>query len=133
MFRSKTPEERATADAQRVAKAAEREQREFEQTPIGQAWAAHVRGDRLHQVRLDLSEQTPWLIPMTGTGTFERTTDPNVALNAIEAQGWELVTAGFVFVEEGSMSRDKFLASGQQTSVKGATVGYYVFRRHAVS
>ncbi len=27
------------------------------------------------------------------------------------------------------MSRDKFLASGQQTSVKGSTVGYYLFRR----
>jgi hypothetical protein len=44
-------------------------------------------------------------------------------------EGWELVTAPFVFVETGQESRDKFLSSGQNVAIKGATVGYYLFRR----
>ena len=39
------------------------------------------------------------------------------------------MNGSFVFVEEGSQSRDKFLSSGQNVAVKGSTVGYYLFRR----
>ena len=33
------------------------------------------------------------------------------------------------FVEQGQESRDKFMSSGQNVAIKGATVGYYLFRR----
>jgi hypothetical protein len=39
------------------------------------------------------------------------------------------LNGSFVFVEEGSQSRDKFMSSGQNVAVKGTTVGYYLFRR----
>ena len=41
----------------------------------------------------------------------------------------ELVTGSFVFLELGSESRDKFMASGQQIAVKGTILGYYLFGR----
>jgi hypothetical protein len=39
------------------------------------------------------------------------------------------VNGSFVFVETGQQSRDKFMSSGQNVSVAGATIGYYLFRR----
>jgi hypothetical protein len=44
-------------------------------------------------------------------------------------EGWELVNGSFVFLELGSESRDKFLASGQQVAVKGTVEGYYLVKR----
>jgi hypothetical protein len=140
MFRNRTPEEQAARDAERAAERAakdaerarieaERQQREFDRSPIGIARTAYGRGDRLLQISLDLDSQQPWLIPMTGVGTVRASTDPNEVLNGIAAEGWDLVTAGFPFLEEGSISRDAFLRSGQQVSVKGSVVGFYVFRR----
>jgi hypothetical protein len=66
---------------------------------------------------------------MVGSATTKTATDPSEILNAVCAQGWDLVNGSFVFVEEGSQSRDKFLSSGQNVAVKGSTVGYYLFRR----
>ena len=50
-------------------------------------------------------------------------------LNAVAREGWEIVTASFVFREQGQQSRDKFMSSGQNVATKGTTVGYYLFRR----
>ena len=35
-------------------------------------------------------------------------------LNAIVAEGWELINASFVFVFQGEQSRDKFMSSGPE-------------------
>ena len=43
------------------------------------------------------------------------------------------MNGSFVFVHEGSQSRDKFMSSGQNLAVKGTTVGYYLFRRCEVN
>ena len=51
-------------------------------------------------------------------------------LNAVCAEGWELVNGSFVFVETGQSSRSKALSSGQQVAVSGAVVGYYLFKRN---
>ena len=69
------------------------------------------------------------IVAMVGSAASKRTTDPAVILNAVAREGWDLVTASFVFVAEGEQSRDKFLSSGQNVAVKGRTMGYYVFRR----
>jgi hypothetical protein len=50
------------------------------------------------------------------------------SLTAVADEGWELVTAGYVFRQTGGASRDKFLASGQQIAVIGDTLGVYLFR-----
>ena len=39
------------------------------------------------------------------------------------------MNGSFVFVETGQQSRDKLLSSGQNVSVAGSTIGYYLFRR----
>jgi hypothetical protein len=39
------------------------------------------------------------------------------------------VQSSYVFVQTGEDSRDKFMASGQRTAIKGKIVGVYLFRR----
>jgi hypothetical protein len=140
MFKSKSPEEVAAKEAQRERQAAEREtQRQRQQaekerqrylsTPVGQAEVAFNNGDHVFQYAHDVASQQAVIVAMVGSTTTKQTADPTAILNAVCNQGWELVNGSFVFVEEGSQSRDKFLASGQNVAVKGTTVGYYLFRR----
>lgn len=58
----------------------------------------------------------------------QTTHDPTSVIDAIEAEGWHLEHAGYLFRETGSVSRDKFLSSGQTASVTGEIVGIYLFR-----
>lgn len=69
------------------------------------------------------------IVPMVGSTTSQKTSDPVAILNAVCREGWELLNGSFVFVEEGQQSRDKFAASGQNIATKGRTVGYYLFKR----
>ena len=65
---------------------------------------------------------------MTAYASTERREQSNT-LDAIEAEGWQLAHAGYVFRMTGSVSRDKFLSSGQQAAVSGEVIGVYIFRR----
>jgi hypothetical protein len=56
-------------------------------------------------------------------------THHGATLSAIEAEGWRLEHADYVFHETGSVSRDKLLSSGQTAAVTGEVVGIYIFRR----
>jgi hypothetical protein len=118
--------------ANRVKEAERRAAQEraaFENSPVGLARAAFERGDRLFQFSHDVVSQTAYTRAGDSAGTKEEMTDPSETLNRVADEGWELVTGSFVFQEEGSQSRDKFLSSGQQIAVKGRTVGFYLFRR----
>ncbi len=70
---------------------------------------------------------------MVGTTTTHKSSDPSEVLNAVAAEGWELVNGSFIFREQGQQSRDKFGSSGQNIATKGTTVGYYLFRRRSES
>ena len=140
MFKKETPEEAAAKQAasdakQAVEEAQRREQQEakerasFLRTPVGQAQVAYDRGDLVFQYSHDLISQQAIIVKMSGSSTTKSTSDPSEILNAVAAQGWEIVSGSFVFIEEGSQSRDKFLSSGQNIAVKGRTQGYYLFRR----
>jgi hypothetical protein len=140
VFKPKDPEERARRDAERAAVAAkreadkasaqaERERQAFLATPVGRAREAFERGDLLFQYAHDVESQDAVVIAMVGSTTTRRSTDPSEILNAVAREGWSLVNASFVFREQGSQSRDKFLSSGQNIAVKGTTIGYYVFER----
>ncbi len=74
-------------------------------------------------------KQTAEIVAMMGSYNTKKANDPTAVLNAIAAEGWELITGSFVFVVQGEQSRDKFMSSGQNVAVKGATVGCYLFRR----
>jgi hypothetical protein len=140
---SKTDEEKAAkAEAKQAKQEAEAKARhakqeakvaeEFARSPQGRARAAFERGDQLFQCALDLQRTHANVSMLFGGQTYTGPTDdPNIVLNAIAQEGWELVSASVVFVETGSETRDKLLASGQNVATRGTTVGFYAFRRRA--
>jgi hypothetical protein len=121
----------AKSPGEQAEKAATKLLQEFRNTPVGQAKTAHDRGDQVFQYSQPVSTQKAVIVAMVGSTVNASTHDPSVILNAVCAQGWELVNGSFVFVEQGQQSRDKFMASGQNVATKGQTVGYYLFRRQA--
>jgi hypothetical protein len=136
----KSPEEKAAQQAEKERKAAkaadqkrlqeiERQRRIFISTPAGRARDAFDEGDQVFQCSFNVMSQQAIVVAMIGSSTSKSTTDPTDILNSVCREGWELLTGSFVFVEEGSQSRDKFLSSGQNVAVKGATMGYYLFKR----
>jgi len=109
----------------RAQAAREAERAAFDASPEGRSRAAFERGDRVFQCSMDVATQ----LAVSGEGTKETPHDANPALNGICAQGWELVGGSFVFVEEGHQGLDRFMSSGQHPTVRGRTVGYYLFKR----
>jgi hypothetical protein len=147
LIQKKTPEQLAAKVAEKeqkdrdaAARAAEREQdrqrqlqeklrNDFLASPVGRARTAYERGDHVFQYSIDVMSQQAIIVAMVGSATSKKASDPTDVLNAVCAQGWELVNGSFVFVEEGQQSRDKFMSSGQNVAIKGTTFGYYLFRR----
>ena len=144
--RAKIRQARADKKAKiRQARADEIAQKKFEQTPAGQASIAFSNGNEIFQY-VDCIEATQGVVvPMMGAyaknpdgeirtdGKGRGTTistQPKTHLEKIEAQGWSLFHAGYVFQELGSESRDKFLESGQNVAVSGRVLGVYIFRRN---
>jgi hypothetical protein len=139
--RAKDPDERAARDAAKAdehaakeaAKAEEERRKEHERflaSPVGQARTAFESGDAVFQATFTINETRAEVVSMVGAYAKTRAKDdPTSILNGICREGWDVVNASFVFRELGSVSRDKFLSSGQQVAVKGDVVGYYVFRR----
>jgi hypothetical protein len=129
LFKNKTPEELAQEAAEKERKRAENEARLFWQSPVGLARTAFERGDLVFQYEADVMNQQAIIVAMVGSATLKKTNDPVEVLNAVCREGWDLINGGFVFVEEGQQSRDKFMSSGQNVAIKGRTVGYYLFKR----
>jgi hypothetical protein len=131
---SKRTEEEKTADAaakaerQRVEQI-EKQRTAFLQSPAGRAEMGYKRGDQDFQYSHNVMSQQAIVVKMVGARTSQGTTDPVDILNSVCREGWDLVNGSFVFVEQGQESRDKFMSSGQNIAIKGAVVGYYLFRR----
>jgi|CXWL01.1.fsa_nt_gi hypothetical protein len=96
--------------------------------PADQARAAKAAGVRLFQLALPLSQTTGHAVAMVGTYASTTTARHASILDSIEAEGWRLEHAAYVYRVTGSVSRDKFLSSGQQEAVHGEIVGVYIFR-----
>ena len=126
----RNPEKQQRRELDRQRRDEEKQEREFWASPAGRARMAYEDGDQLFQFELDVRDSQTFTIPMWKTGAVTRTDDANDVLNSIAREGWDLVTASFVFHETGSESRDKFMASGQHIAVRGTVVGYYVFERN---
>ena len=135
LFRSETPEQRAERERQksesRAAKEREREEMRFNASPVGQARAGFARGDQLFQASFDLENVKAVVVAMTDAYTARSGHDVSDVLNSIAAEGWDLHSFSTAFVNEGEVSRDKFMSSGQQVAVRGRLVGTYVFSRKA--
>jgi hypothetical protein len=128
-FFSKTPEEIARKEAEKKAKEERQRQKEFNASPPGRARAAAAAGAKLFQLELTLAQSTAVVVPMMTASTATARHQHANTLDAIEAEGWHLEHADYVFMMTGTESRDKFLASGQQTAVSGEVLGIYIFRR----
>ena len=126
-------QERAEAEERKRLQAIERARGDFLERPAGKARAAFGAGERELEYAHDVTSQEAIIVSMVGSRNEKQTSDPSEVLNSVCHEGWELVNGSFVFVHEGSQSRDKFMSSGQNLAVRGTTVGYYLFRRCEVN
>lgn len=118
------------AEAQR-AFLAERAAAAEAATPLGQAARATREGLPFLELQLEISELAGEAGMGAASANERQSTDHVQILGQVEAMGWRLEHAGYVFVETGLISTDKVLVSGQATAVRGKTVGIYLFRRVA--
>lgn len=144
IFNSESEEERTRRkDEAQIRKAADRERRDQERateersrqhakfvaSPQGMARTCYQRGDALFQVSLDLENIQNHVIAMESAYTTRHAIDVSDVLNAIHSEGWQFHSFSTTFVNEGEISRDRFLASGQQVAVQGRVYATYVFTR----
>lgn len=125
--------ERQAANEESVRKReAERAAEEYRRSPVGLAEAACKNGDQFFQVEMEVSSLAG---SHSSFGSSEnllvQASSSAVALGQIEALGWRLEHAGYVFVETGSTSTNRVLATGQGVVTKGHVAGIYLFRRTA--
>lgn len=127
-----------TDEATAARRAAEKEVRDqqraeaaFLASPPGQARTSYQRGDHLFQVTFDMENIQSHVVAMSNAYTTRQPRDVSEIVNAIAAEGWNFHTLSTTFVNEGEESRDRFLASGQHTAVRGRIVGTYVFTRRS--
>ena len=115
--------------AARMEQETRRTEEEFADSPAGKARAAREAGAKLFQLDLPLSKTKPIVVPMIGAFTRAKKIREYVSMfDAIEAEGWQLEHAGYVYRLRGSQSRDKFFMSGKQEAMEGEIIGIYIFR-----
>lgn len=124
-------EKRARKETERAEESRQAEMEAWLASPPGRARTAREAGAGVFQISLPL-EQTERGFGSMGSSSRSsmrhQAHDPTTMIDAIEAEGWHLEHAGYLFRETGSVSRDKFLSSGQTASVTGEIVGIYLFR-----
>lgn len=133
MFTKKSPEEKEEIKRQkeierRREKEEEREKK-FLASPQGKARTAFKSDAKLFQIDLPISETLGVVVAMSGTYTSDVNFNNASILEGIESEGWKLENTGYVYRVLGTVSRDKFLSSGQQEAISGEIVGIYIFRR----
>lgn len=131
--RSEKTQRKAQAEAEAAQRAESQKLKKLEDlfwnAPFGQARAAKIAGEKYFQIELALDSSVRSTGILTSIGTTTRQyTGHGRTISDIEAEGWELIHAGFVFKETGQVSRNKFLTTGQQVNTTGLTVGIYLFR-----
>lgn len=122
---------RAEKQEREQVKAAEKETEQFADSPAGHAREARAAGEMFYQVTLPVSQRQHFAgasINPNGGYRAPKITSHAVTLGMIEAEGWRLESAGYVFEQTGQVSRDKFLSSGQQIATSGRVLGIYLFR-----
>jgi hypothetical protein len=97
-------------------------------------WAEQAKshweaGDQIFQIMLTVGNTSGEIVPMMTAFTVSDKLDMNGVLNAILSVGWKLTQTGFAYQMTTSESRDKFMASGQQTAQRGRIMGVYIFER----
>jgi hypothetical protein len=128
----KSPEERAAEkealEAKQAKEKADAQHRAWLNTPIGMASTAKESGNGFFEIELEIGSSKRGV--SFGSADFgkHKKSDFTGLLSQIEDVGWKLEHVGYYFMITGETSRDKFLASGQNTAVNGKTMGVYLFR-----
>jgi hypothetical protein len=130
---SKDPVKEQAKTEAKAAKAEAKEEARFWASPKGQARKAHQDGHAWVQIVAPVSEtrigMDGHVSGLTSADAKLMTTDQSPLIEGIEAEGWKLEHAGWVFQPTSTASRDKFLASGQTEQIAGKIVGIYLFKR----
>lgn len=100
----------------------------FWASPRGVARCARRSGRKLFQIELPVSRTAGEVYAFVGPQTATTPLSEDSSLDGIEAEGWVLVHAGYVYRPLSASTRDKFMFSGQQEAMSGELVGVYVFR-----
>lgn len=102
---------------------------DFAKTPQGRARKARNAGRRLFQIDLPLSQTVGHSSLLLGTfTTVGATADATDVLEQIEAEGWQLFDASYIFRPTGSASREKVIGSTEREAISGEIIGIYLFR-----
>ena len=125
----RSPEEIAAKEAKKQAELDRKAAEAFAASPPGRARAARASGARTFQIDMPLSQTVGRTIALLAAEAHSTATaDASAVLDRIEAEGWHLEHVGYVYRILGSVSRDKFMSSGQQEAMHGEIVGIYLFR-----
>jgi hypothetical protein len=141
-FFKKTPEEIAANEARKLEiEKQEKDRREQEEerrrieaelaTPAGQAKAAKAAGANTFQISLPLSQTTGFKGVFFGGSTKTTKTEHSSLIDAIEAQGWRLEHANYVYqFTKAGASKSILLGSNQgfDLAYDGEIIGIYIFR-----
>jgi hypothetical protein len=131
-FFKPTTEERAAKEKKRREEEQRRLDEDFAASPAGQARAAKAAGMKIFQIDVPLSKTKGHTVAMIGAFAHSsQTLNYASVIQSIEDEGWHLEHVGYVYRITGSVSRDKFIPSGQQEAVSGEIVGIYIFRASA--
>jgi hypothetical protein len=124
----KSDEERAALDAKEAKQREEAAHKAWLATPLGMATSAKEAGNGFFEIELEIGSSKRSV--SFGSSDFgdHKKSDFTGLLSQIETVGWKLEHVGYYFMITGETSRDKFLASGQNTAVNGKTMGVYLFR-----
>ena len=126
--------ERAAYEKQLADEVAQRQQAEYEASPVGRATAALAAGAEFFQIELTVSQ-------LGGEASFFGSSTSSVrhvggasdVLGQIEQVGWHLEHAGWTFIETGATSSNVIFGTGQGTVTQGEVTGIYLFRRVATA
>ena len=97
-------------------------------TPLGMATTAKEDGNGFFEIELEIGSSKRTVAFGSADFGQHKKSDYTGLLSQIEGVGWRLEHVGYYFMITGETSRDKFLASGQNTAVNGKTMGVYLFR-----
>jgi hypothetical protein len=77
----------------------------------------------IFQISLPLSSTQARVAALDGAYASSHDSDHSSILDSIEAEGWKLEHADYVYRMTRSFSRDKLLSSGQQEAIEGEILG----------
>lgn len=120
--------ERAALEAKEVKQREEAAHKAWLATPLGMATSAKEAGNGFFEIELEIGSSKRNVAFGSADYGKHKKSDFTGLLSQIENAGWKLEHVGYYFMITGETSRDKFLASGQNTAVNGKTMGVYLFR-----